>query len=121
MIFCLLQTSWASSRYVKGFYPRRYLTGDFHVFTLLLYMCRPKQLDIGASLVRMEEYLISKMTETKTMLTAIIGLCITILGATAQNIVDISILPAGCHYENQEVVEIVYDEVFEKKCFQENK
>ena len=52
------------------------------------------------------------------MLTAIIGLCITILGATAQKVVDISILPAGCHYENQE---IVYDEVFEKKCFQENK
>ena len=69
----------------------------------------------------MEEYLISKMTQTKTMLTAIIGLCITILGATAQNIVDISILPSGCHYENQEVVEIIYDEVFEKKCFQENK
>ena len=61
------------------------------------------------------------MTVTKTMLTAIIGLCITILGATAQNIVDISILAPGCHYENQEVVEIVYDEVFEKKCFQENK
>ena len=58
------------------------------------------------------------MTVTKTMLTAIIGLCITILGATAQKVVDISILPAGCHYENQE---IVYDEVFEKKCFQGNK
>lgn len=62
------------------------------------------------------------MAVMKTMLTAIVGLCmVTFSGAFPQNPTTLDPLPAGCRYENQEITETIHKEIFEKECFTENK
>ena len=67
----------------------------------------------------------TKMALMKIMQTAIIGLClVTLLGAFPQISLETTTLgplEENCHYEDQNITEIVQEEKLEKKCKLEKK